>query len=218
MTDTLKSTASAVARALIDIGAVGVRADNPITFKSGIISPVYVDNRTLPYHPAAWRVVVEGFQHMLQEKKIAFDVLAGVAVGGVPHASALGYVMQRPSLFIRKETKDHGTGKRVEGGVVKGKNVLLIEDLVTTGGSSLSAIEALRAEGGLCDTLAAIVTYDFTEAKNNFAKAGVTALSLTNFPTILAEGVAMGRFSAAEKQAVEEWLSDPHSWGKKKSA
>ena len=211
----LDETSALVARALIEIGAVGVRASNPITFKSGIVSPVYVDNRTLPFHPAAWQPVIEGFKTLIDEKKIAFDVLAGVAVGGVPHASALGYLIQQPSLFIRKEAKDHGTGKRVEGGKIEGKNVLLIEDLVTTGGSSLSAVEALRAEGGTVTTIASIVTYDFVEATTAFAKANITAYALTNFPTIMREGVAMGRFSAQEQAIVTEWLADPHGWGAK---
>lgn len=211
----LSDTSAKVARALIEIGAVGVRASNPITFKSGIISPVYVDNRTLPFHPAAWQPIIEGFKTLIEEKALGFDVLAGVAVGGVPHASALGYITQRPSVFIRKEAKEHGTGKRVEGGKVEGKNVLLIEDLVTTGGSSLSAVNALRDEGAIVTMIASIVTYDFVEAKEAFAKAQITAFALTDFPTIMREGVAMGRFTTDEQKVVGEWLADPHSWGRK---
>lgn len=212
MTDPTQ-TAKVVARALIEVGAVGVRADNPITFKSGILSPVYVDNRILPYHPAAWTPVIEGFRDLIEDKKLAFDVLAGVAVGGVPHASALGYLMQRPSIFIRKEAKGHGTGKRVEGGTVENKKVLLVEDLVTTGGSSLSAITALREEGAIVTDTVSIVTYDFAESKKAFAEANINAYALTNFPTIMQEGVAMGRFTADEQAIVKEWLVDPHAWG-----
>lgn len=211
---TLPSCANDVARALVAIGAVGIRADNPITFKSGIISPVYVDNRILPAHPKEWKVVVEGFKALIEEKNLYFDVLAGVAVGGVPHASAIGYVMERPSLFIRKEAKGHGKGKRVEGGEIKDKQALLIEDLVTTGGSSLSAIEALIEEGAKIDSSISIVTYGFKEAVEAFDKAGIAGYALTDFPTILKEGVAMGKFSEKEKATVEEWLKDPHSWGK----
>lgn len=214
----LSDIAAKVARSLIEIKAVGVRANNPITFKSGIISPVYVDNRTLPYHPQAWKPVIEGFKALLQEKKIAFDVLAGVAVGGVPHASTLGYIINRPSLFIRKEAKEHGTGKRIEGGSVAGKNVLLIEDLITTGGSSLSGVNALREEGAIVTNIASIVTYDFAEATKAFSEAKITADSLTNFPTIMKEGVAMGCFTKEEQAAVEAWLEDPHGWGAKRAA
>jgi len=197
----MNDVSAKVARALIDVGAVGVRADNPITFKSGIISPVYVDNRTLPYHPVSWTPVIEGFKALIEDKNITFDVLAGVAVGGVPHASALGYLMQRPSVFIRKEAKGHGTGKRVEGGPVEKRNCLLIEDLVTTGGSSLSAIDALREEGAIVTHTLSIVTYDFVESKEAFANAKITAFSLTNFKTIMEVGVAMGKFTAHEQEA-----------------
>ena len=217
MTD-LTKTAATVARALIEIGAVGVRADKPITFKSGILSPVYVDNRILPYHPAAWTPVIEGFKDLIEDKKLSFDVLAGVAVGGVPHASALGFLMQRPSIFIRKEAKDHGTGKRVEGGTVDGKKALLVEDLVTMGGSSISAIKALREEGAIVMDTVSIVTYDFVESKTAFAEANINAYALTNFPTIMKEGVAMGRFTAEEQAIVSEWLADPHAWGNARRA
>src|SRR5689334_11197583 len=117
----------AVARALLEIGAVGFSPNEPIRFKSGILSPVYVDNRKLPYYPQQWGIIIEGFK--LQVKSIHFDVIAGVAVGGVPHSAALGYALQMPSLFVRKEAKEHGKGQRVEGGEVSGKRVLLVEDL-----------------------------------------------------------------------------------------
>ncbi|MEJ2229250.1 MAG: orotate phosphoribosyltransferase [Alphaproteobacteria bacterium] len=218
MPETLQNTAtaSAVARALLEIGAVGVRADNPITFKSGIVSPVYVDNRRLPYHPAQWRVIIEGFKSYIEEQRQAFDVVAGVAVGGVPHASALGYVLQCPSVFIRPQAKEHGTGKHVEGGEVAGKRVLLVEDLISTGGSSLTALKHLRAEGAIADTMLAIVTYDFAEARANFEAAGVIVRSLTTFPAILAEAIKMGRITPDEKATVEDWFADPHGWASRR--
>jgi len=210
----LPSCSKAVAKALVEIGAVGIRAENPITFKSGIISPVYVDNRILPSHPTEWKIIVEGFKALIEEQNIPFDVLAGVAVGGVPHASAIGFLMNRASLFIRKEAKGHGKGKRVEGGEIEGKQALLIEDLVTTGGSSLSAIQALKDEGAKIDSSISIVTYGFKEAVEAFDKANIKSYALTDFPTILEEGVSIGKFSAQEKDTVEEWLKDPHKWGK----
>lgn len=202
----------AVARALIEIGAVGFSPQNPITFKSGIVSPVYVDNRRLPYHPAQWQVVIAGFKQIIETDAIEFDVIAGVAVGGVPHSSALGYAMQHPSVFVRKEAKGHGKGQRVEGGDIDGKTVLLVEDLVTTGGSSLSGVEALRAEGAVVDTLIAIVSYGFKEAKDNFEQASVTLKTLTNFETILQVALEMEKFGQAEHDIIADWFSDPHGW------
>ena len=202
----------AVATALLEIGAVGFSSENPITFKSGIISPVYVDNRRLPYYPEQWEVVINGFQDLIQTDKINFDVIAGVAVGGVPHSSALGFAMQQPSVFVRKEAKEHGKGQRVEGGDIAAKRVLLVEDLVTTGSSSLSGVEALRTEGAFVDSLIAIVSYGFEEAQENFAKDSVDLKTLTNFETILDIALELGKFGQAEYEIISDWFNDPHGW------
>src|SRR5215813_8298696 len=118
---------TSVARALLEIDAVGFVPDMPIRFKSGILSPVYIDNRRLPYHPQQWHIVIEGFQSLIGRESLAFDAIAGVAVGGVPHSSALAYSLNCPSVFIRKEAKEHGTKKLVEGGDVARQHVVLVE-------------------------------------------------------------------------------------------
>jgi orotate phosphoribosyltransferase len=202
----------AVAKALLKIGAVGFSPEQPIRFKSGIISPVYVDNRRLPYHPQQWQVVIRGFQDKIALENIAFDVIAGVAVGGVPHSSALGFTMQKPSVFVRKEAKEHGKGQRIEGGNIENKHVLLVEDLVTTGGSSLSGVEALRESGAILDTLLAIVSYGFQEAKDNFLSAGVNLHTLTDFTTILQVALEMNKFGQVEHDIIDDWFKDPHGW------
>src|SRR3989344_7676130 len=110
------STEQKVAQELIKIGAVKFVPDNPITFKSGIKAPIYVDNREFPFYPSSWKVVIEGFQEIIQKDNIQFDTLAGVAVAGIPHSAALGFSLNKPSIFVRKEAKDHGTKSLVEGG------------------------------------------------------------------------------------------------------
>ncbi|MEM9950969.1 MAG: orotate phosphoribosyltransferase [Chloroflexota bacterium] len=206
-----------IARALVEIGAIGFSPQTPIRFKSGILSPVYVDNRRLPYHPEQWQKVIEGFEYLIHKEKIRFDVIAGVAVGGVPHSSALGYAMMRPSVFVRKEAKGHGKGQRVEGGDIQGKPVLLVEDLVTTGGSSLSGVEALRAEGGIVETLIAIISYGFEEAQSNFAEANVTLKTLTTFDTILEVALEMDAITSDERDIITDWFNDPHEWADRHS-
>ena len=205
-------TARTIARALIGIGAVGFTVDKPITFTSGIKAPVYCDNRRFPFHPAEWRSVIEGFRDVVNENAPAVEVIAGVEAAGIPHSSALGFLMARPSVFIRKKPKDHGTKKRVEGGSVDGKTVILIEDLVTTGGSSLNAIEALRAEGAIITDAAVIVTYGFPESVQAFSDAGITLHALTSFPIILEEALALGKISQGDADQVIAWTKDPHSW------
>ncbi len=206
------STKLSSAKALLDIGAIGFSPDSPITFKSGIRSPVYVDNRRLIYHPAAWHVIIKGFQSIIESRDLQFDIVAGVAVGGIPHSSALAYIMSRQSVFVRKETKGHGMGNRVEGGAVSGRGVLLVEDLITTGGSSLSAVDALRESGAKVTDALAIISYGFDEAQAAFPRANISLHTLTDFPTLLKlahEGQLLNREQVA---LISRWLADPYSW------
>lgn len=205
----------AVAKSLLTIGAVGFAPQNPITFKSGIKSPVYVDNRKFPFHPSEWKTVIQGFKDLIKEKGLELDVIAGVEAAGIPHSAALGFFMDKPSVFVRKKAKDHGTKSMVEGGKVEGLRVILIEDLVTTGGSSLASIESLRKEGAVISDCLIIVSYGFRQAKEAFAKANVNLHTLTTFPIILEEALAMGKFSKEEKEIIEDWLTEPHGWAKR---
>ncbi len=204
-----------VASALLDIGAVGFSPAEPITFKSGIRSPVYVDNRRLTFHPAAWRIVIAGFASLIKARALQFDVLAGVALGGVAHCAAIAYALDKPAVFIRKEAKGHGTGKRIEGGDVAGQRVLLVEDLVTTGGSSLSGVSALREAGATVDDVLAIVSYGFAEAEATFALADLRLHTLSNFNAILQTARDEAKLNADESDAVRLWLADPHNWERK---
>ena len=208
----MPDTATAVARALLEIDAVGFNPEQPITFKSGIQSPVYVDNRRIPYWPAQWRVVLAGFAAAIQAQTLPVDVIAGIAVGGVPHSAALGYHLQIPSVFVRKEAKGHGTQSQVEGGAVEGRRVLLVEDLVTTGGSSLAGVTALRAAGAIVTDCLAIVSYGFAEALDAFQAAGMRLTPLTTFDVLRAEAQQMGKLSAAQVAVVADWQADPHGW------
>lgn len=198
------------AHALLHIKAVGFSFNDPITFKSGIVSPVYVDNRRLPFFPESWEVVLQGLANLASEKK--FDVIAGIETAGIPHSAALGYILKKPSVFIRKKIKDHGTKSRVEGGDVAGKRVLLLEDLVTTGGSCLAGVEALRETGATVTDCIAIVQYGFQESVKAFSDARASLSSLTDFPTILTVGKQEKVITADQATVVEAWLANPHGW------
>jgi len=199
-----------IASALLEIEAVGFSPHAPVTFKSGIVSPVYVDSRSLPYNPPQWRLVIEAFQTLAEA--LTFDVIAGVAVGGVPHSSALAYVMHKPSIFVRKEAKEHGKKKLVEGGDVAGRRVLLVEDVVTTGGSSLQAVASLREDGALVEDMLAIVSYDFVETRTALMEAGVHLHTLTNFALIILEALERGKFNKSQMEIINDWFNNPQGW------
>jgi orotate phosphoribosyltransferase len=204
--------ANRIADALLSIGAFGFSLEKPITFKSGIISPVYVDNRRLPFHPIVWRTVLEGFAALIADQGLEFDAIAGIETAGIPHSAALGFLLQKPSLFIRKKVKDHGTKSRIEGGDVTNKKVLLLEDLVTTGGSSLAGVEALREATALVTDCLVIVDYGFSDSRNAFLDAKVTLHPLVTFTEILQQAVERGQITPDQKVIIEHWQADPWSW------
>lgn len=206
--------AKQVAEALLDIKAVGFVLDKPITFKSGIISPMYIDNRKFPSHPAAWRAVLDGFISTLSQKNIAYDMIAGIETAGIPHSAALSALLSQPSVFVRKAAKDHGTKKMVEGGDVSGQKVLLIEDLVTTGGSSLHGVTELRNAGATVTDCLVIISYGFPESATAFANAGVTLHPLTTIDAVMAVAEERGILTTENKATVMAWYQDPWSWKK----
>jgi orotate phosphoribosyltransferase len=211
--NSLNSIQEQVARALLDIQAVVFSPHAPMTLKSGIKSPVYVDNRRLPYWPAQWQIVIEGFQQVIAAENITFDVIAGIAAGGIPHSAALAYTLKKPSVFVRKEAKEHGTRGQIEGGDVSRKRVLLVEDMVTTGGSSLAGVDALRAAEATVTDCLSITSYGFVTASEAFASANVRLHPLAPFSTIVIEASKMGLFDQDALDLVEAWMRDPFHWG-----
>jgi len=204
-----------VAEALVAIDGVGFAPDAPITFKSGIKSPVYCDNRKFPFHPEQWSKVIRGFEQSILANKIEVDVIGGIEAAGIPHSAALGFAMAKPSIFVRKEAKGYGAKKRVEGGDIAGKHLLLVEDLVTTGSSSLSGVEALRAEGAIVTDCLTIISYNVPEAVDNFAGAGVRLHPLTTFAEVLEVALERGIIDKSAAASVRNWLGEPHGWAKR---
>jgi orotate phosphoribosyltransferase len=208
----MRAASREIAEALIAIDGVGFRPNSPITFKSGIVSPVYCDNRRFPFWPTEWSKVIHGFEQLIAEQEIPVDVIGGVEAAGIPHSAALGFAMKKPSVFIRKEAKEHGTKKRVEGGDVSGKRVVLVEDLVTTGSSSIAAIEALRAEGAIVTDCLAIISYGFAEAADLFVQHGVMLHATTTFEAVLEVATERGTIDAMGAVLVLDWLREPRGW------
>ncbi len=200
---------------MLKIAAVGFSLKSPITFKSGIKSAVYVDNRRFPFYPKEWGIVMKGFREIIEKENLEFDVIAGIETAGIPHSAALGFLLKKPSVFVRKQVKDHGTKKRVEGGDVKGKRVLLIEDHITTGGSSLSGVNALREEGAIVQDCLAITSYEFPSCSSAFKQEKVKLHTLTSFNVILKEALGQKKLTKEEMKLISDWQNDPKNWARK---
>ncbi|MDR0588351.1 MAG: orotate phosphoribosyltransferase [Burkholderiales bacterium] len=204
-----------IAEHLLNINAIMFLLENPVRFKSGMISPIYVDNRCLIFHPEAWHDVIEALSSDIEARKLSFDVIAGVETAGIPHSAALAYRLNIPNIFVRKQAKTHGTKNRVEGGDVRGKRVLLIEDHISTGLSSLDSVAALRESGAIVEDCMSITSYKFVEAADAFANAKVKTHTLQTFDIILDIAVQTGRISARQKEVVADWLNDPWPWARR---
>ena len=203
-----------IAEILLDIGAVKLQPNEPFTFASGIKSPIYCDNRLLMGHVEERRTIIDAFEKMLKENGVAFDVIAGTASAGIPHAAWLAEKENAPMIYVRSSTKEHGMQNKIEGPLKEGQKVLVIEDLISTGGSSAAAVEAVRSAGGVVDYCAAIFTYDFRKAENRFRGINCNLIALTDFETLVKVAEQRGDITAEQKEIILKWNKDPENWGK----
>ncbi|MCK6576592.1 MAG: orotate phosphoribosyltransferase [Anaerolineae bacterium] len=211
MTDSFSSPQ--VARALLEIGAVGISPDEPVTFKSGVESPVYVDSRRLIFHPEQWRVVVDDFRGRWERGDFDAEVIAGVETSGIPYSSVFAFSVGVPSVFVRKPSREHR--RRIEGGDVADRRVLLVEDMISTGENSLSAVAALRQAGGIVTDCLALIAYGFPDAAERFTTAGVRMHTLADFPSVVNEAVRSGQVTPEEAVIILRWLDDPYGLGRR---
>ncbi len=206
--------AKVVAESLLQIKAIKLNPANPFTWASGWHSPIYCDNRKILSHPAVRKQVYEAFADLIAEKYPEAELLAGVATGAIAHGVLVAERMGKPFIYVRSAPKSHGLTNQVEGEYHPGQKVVVIEDLISTGGSSLSAVEALRAAG--CEVLGmvAIFTYGFPQAVENFSAAGVELDTLSNYNTLIEMAVRDGYVPADAVDTLSAWRKDPSVWGK----
>ncbi|MFH2104845.1 MAG: orotate phosphoribosyltransferase [Parcubacteria group bacterium] len=206
--------AKQIASTLLEIKAVTLSTNPPYTWTSGIKSPIYCDNRLLMSYPDKRQQVKEMFLSLIKENNLEFDVIAGVATSGIPHAAWLAEELKKPMIYVRGKAKEHGKENAIEGVIEKGKKVLVIEDLISTGGSTLFVVEEIRQAGGIVEDCLAIFTYEFDKAKKAFAEAKANLHTLTNFSTLIEVATENDYLKAADKDTVLEWSKDPENWGK----
>ena len=201
-----------VAKALFDVKAVKINVNEPFTFASGIKSPIYCDNRFVLGFSNERDVIVDGFVQAIDND---VDVIVGVATAGIPWASFIADRMKKPLAYVRNKPKDHGAGKQIEGAEVKGKKVVVIEDLITTGKSSLIAVDVLQKEEVADMEVKSIFTYGFDAAKENYDKFNCKFSSLSNFSILINLLKNTDYLTKEEAEIALEWSKSPNTWGVK---
>lgn len=201
-----------VAKALFDVKAVKINVNEPFIFASGIKSPIYCDNRFVLGFSDERDVIVDGFVQAIDSDA---DVIVGVATAGIPWASFIADRMKKPLAYVRNKPKDHGAGKQIEGAEVKGKKVVVIEDLITTGKSSLIAVDVLQKEGVADMEVKSIFTYGFDAAKENYDKFNCKFSSLSNFNVLINLLKNTDYLTKEEAEIALEWSKSPNTWGVK---
>lgn len=202
-----------IAKILLEKKAVILSPKKPFTFVSGIKSPIYCDNRKMIAFPKEREEITNEFINQIKDDD--FEVIAGTATAGIPWASFIADKLKKPLSYIRAEKKEHGASKQIEGENVKNKKVLIIEDLISTGGSSFSAVEACRENGGDVVKVVAIFTYEFEKANKKFIDGNCELVTLSNFSTLAKTAEEINYLSDDELKVVLEWNKDPQGWGKK---
>jgi len=203
--------ATKIAKDLLKSQAVKISIDPPFTWASGIKSPIYCDNRILISHPEFRETIVSEF--IVYIEHLQPDYIAGTATAGIPWAAFVAYQMNLPMVYVRPEAKAHGAGKQIEGYLEPGKKVVLVEDLISTGGSSIKAATALREEGkAVLEDVVAIVTYELEKSKQAFPEAKLNLKTLTDFSHLIAEVKEQGYLDDVQVNMVQDFSKDPANW------
>lgn len=206
-------TAERIAEDLLTLGAVILRPNDPFTWASGLKAPIYCDNRlTMGDVDVRERLSME-FARVVQENGFKPDVIAGTATAGIPHAAWLAQEMSLPMVYVRSKAKGHGRENLLEGNLPDGSNVVMVEDTISTGGSSLKAVQAIREAGGVVEAVVAIYTYGFERAVRAFEEDGVPLFTLTNYDALIKVAADTNRLNDQDVAALKAWRDDPEGWG-----
>jgi len=200
-----------IAQKLLQINAIKLNPQNPFTWASGLRSPIYCDNRLSLSYPEVRNDICAGLAELSNDYK-DIDVIAGVATAGIPHGLLLAEKLNKPFAYVRSKAKGHGRQNRIEGKLEAGQRVLLVEDLISTGGSALQAVRAVREVG--CEVLGvlAIFTYGFQKSVDAFEENNCPFSTITNYPELLSCAVEKNYISAADHEILSDWSRDPEHW------
>jgi orotate phosphoribosyltransferase len=204
-----KETAQKTAESLLQINAIKLNPKNPFTWASGWKSPIYCDNRITLSYPEIRKFLQQEFAKNIVAKYGKPDVIAGVATGAIGIGLLVAEALELPFVYVRPEPKKHGRQNQIEGQLEAGKNVVVIEDLISTGKSSLQAVEALKANGANVLGMAAIFTYEFQISADNFKKADIELTTLSNYSALLDAAVQQNYISNSDLETLKKWRENP---------
>ena len=205
-----------VAEFLLSVGAVKLSPREPYTWTSGMKAPIYCDNRMLYSHPVARSFIVQALTDRVRNLHIPPDVIAGTATAAIGWAALVADKLDMPFVYVRSKAKEHGTKKLIEGDLKPEKHVVVVEDLLSTGGSAASTVETLRSEGkAIVTDVVAIFSYEFLSAREKAAELSVHFHPLSTITTLLTVAVETDRLSEEEAKMVAEFVEDPEVWGKR---
>ena len=201
-----------VAQNLLAIKAVFLSPNEPFTWASGIKSPIYCDNRLTMSFPKVRRLIAKGLAEKIKKQFPDVEVIAGTATAGIPHAAWVAEILDLPMVYIRSKAKDHGKGNQIEGQITPGQKMVVIEDLISTGGSVLEACQAAKREGADVLGVAAIFTYELPKGATNFNTAQLPLVTLTNYTTLVQTALEEGYISEDDLALLTAWKHDPENW------
>ena len=204
-----------IAHIALEVGAIQINAHKPFTWASGYKMPIYNDNRLLLGNTSNRSLIANGFQDLLKTYVGDVDVIAGTATAGIPHATTLADMLQLPLIYVRSKAKSHGMGNKIEGILNKNQRVLVIEDLVSTGGSAINAVTAIREAGGIVDHCFSIFCYGFPEAIEKFNNISCQLNSILVFSKLLQVAQFKADISQSDIEILLSWHKNPFEWGKK---
>ncbi|MEH7492953.1 orotate phosphoribosyltransferase [Neobacillus niacini] len=204
-----------IAEKLLTINAVALKPNEPFTWTSGLRSPIYCDNRLTLSYPVVRKAIAQGLQAIILEKYPSAEVIAGTATAGIPHAAWVSDLLNLPMCYVRSKAKGHGKGNQIEGKVEKGQKVVVVEDLISTGGSVITAVQALREAG--CEVLGvvSIFTYGLEKGKEAFQQEEIQSESLTDFANLVEVAIEMGYISKNDQESLLSWSDAPSEWSKR---
>ena len=201
-----------IADLLLEIKAVQINTTEPFRYTSGLLSPIYCDNRLIISYPKARNRVIQGFIDKIEQQHLTCDVIAGTATAGIPHAAWIADRLERPMIYVRSNAKQHGKHNQIEGHIEPGQSVLVIEDLISTGGSAIAAVQALQQQQLTATHCLAIFNYQLPQSTQAFRDAQIELHTLTTLDTLLNVAVQHGTITNDERQHVTEWRSNPQQW------